>query len=67
MNVGGEDRRVNRRLHESGVLETKHIKRKTGKKKGHSKECSFFVPILEGGAKSETISEMESGLRILHK
>ena len=29
----------------------RHNKQKTGKKKGHSKECSFFAPILKGGSK----------------
>ncbi|HBJ43537.1 MAG TPA: hypothetical protein DDY84_02805 [Ruminococcus sp.] len=32
-------------------------KQKTGNKKEHSKECSFFAPILKGGSKNETISE----------
>ncbi|WP_347132039.1 hypothetical protein [Mediterraneibacter gnavus] len=32
-------------------------KQKTGKKKEHSKECSFFASILKVGSKNETISE----------
>jgi hypothetical protein len=32
-------------------------KQKIGKKKEHSKECSFFASILKVGSKNETISE----------